>query len=73
MAMENKTRKRTRMQTTYGEVLTSENSLKKLQAEEENRNKKNSAKIGVPITTNTKKSRNKGNAENMSKNGKVTV
>ena len=72
MAMENKTRKRTRMQTTYGEVLTSENSLKKLKAEEENRNKKNSAKIGVPITTNTKQSRNKRNVENMSGNGKVT-
>ena len=47
--MQNKSRKRTRLQAVQGECLTNEDVLKRLEDEEANRNKKKS-KRGVSIT-----------------------
>ena len=63
-AIQNKTRKRTRVQTTHGEVLTEEGVLERLKTEAENRNNKKKGKSGVSITI--KKTTNSKSTENVS-------
>ena len=80
-AMQNKGRKRTRVQAVHGEVLTEEEVLKRLEVEAENRNKnknKKKSKPGVSITMKNvpqssvnKSTANKSTVNKSTGNGKV--
>ena len=74
-AMQNKGRKRTRVQAVQGEVLTNEDVLKRLEIEEENRNKKKNKKKSKPGVSITMKNVPQGSvnksANKSTGNGKV--